>query len=187
MVVAMQVISGSTCRSCVCGHSPYRSTQRPQRPRRSVRVHAEESSQTQNKSAYKPDSQGGDPPGPTQPDKPKEAKPSGRLSFSPNTRSGIGYTDDDTAGQTNIFAVEPSQYVAGGGSVRDVGPDPKANIAIVTAASLAIAGIASGLITNFQSKPRAPIEDEPGQYLTLSQYKDKFAASEGVAQAPSVN
>ena len=137
-------MSGSTCRSCVCGHSPYRSTQRPLRARRSVRVHAEESSQTQNKSAYKPDSQGGDPPGPTQPDKPKEAKPSGRLSFSPNTRSvsnpasttqmhgqphcaafcavhslpattafglslqGIGYTDDDTAGQTNIFAVEVS-------------------------------------------------------------------------------
>ena len=23
----------------------------------------------------------------------------------------------------------------------------------------------------------APIEDEPGQYLTLSQYKDKFSAS----------
>ena len=157
------------------------------------------------------------------------------------------------------MSLQPSQYVAGGGSVRDVGPDPKANIAIVTAAALAIAGIASGLITNFQSKPRgetyvlpaasalfppskqhtllqimmmqdlchaklkaitsfpvngslaesvtcsarsemlfqasdsqitgfaAPIEDEPGQYLTLSQYKDKFAASEGVAEAPSVN
>lgn len=97
----------------------------------------------------------------------------------------MGYTEDDSAGQTNIFAVEPRSYVAG--SERDVQTDPNVNIAIVTAGALAIAAIASGLIINFQSKPRAPIEEETGQYLTLSQYKDKFSAMEGVGQAPALN
>lgn len=96
----------------------------------------------------------------------------------------MGYTDDDSAGQTNIFAVEPRLYLAG--SDRDVVTSPGANIAIVTAAALAIAGIASGLIINFNNKePRVAIEDEPGQYLTLSQYKDKFSVS--TSPAPSTS
>jgi len=30
--------------------------------------------------------------------------------FAPNDRSGLGYTEDDSAGQSNIFATEPKVY-----------------------------------------------------------------------------
>lgn len=46
--------------------------------------------------------------------------------------------------------LQPRSYLAG--SDRDVQVSPGANIAIVTAAALAIAGIASGLIINFNNK-----------------------------------
>ena len=46
--------------------------------------------------------------------------------------------------------LQPRSYLAG--SDRDVQVSPGANIAIVTAGSLAIAGIASGLIINFNNK-----------------------------------
>lgn len=48
--------------------------------------------------------------------------------------------------------MQPRLYLAG--SDRDVEVNPAANIAIVTAGALAIAAIASGLVINFQSKPR---------------------------------
>ena len=102
--------------------------------------------------------------------------------------------------------MQPRLYLAG--SDRDVQVSPAANIAIVTAGALAIAAIASGLVINFQNKPRgekqlhvatllrlnmlcllyheksviaAPIADEAGEYLTLSQYKEKFSAGEAPA------
>ena len=52
----------------------------------------------------------------------------------------------------NSTVLQPKLYLAG--SARDVATDPNVNIAIVTAGALAIAAIASGLIINFQSKPR---------------------------------
>lgn len=36
-----------------------------------------------------------------------------KIDFQPNKRAGVGFIDDDSAGQTNIFAVEPKRYVAG--------------------------------------------------------------------------
>lgn len=48
--------------------------------------------------------------------------------------------------------MQPRLYLAG--SDRDVEVNPAANIAVVTAGALAIAAIASGLVINFQSKPR---------------------------------
>lgn len=54
--------------------------------------------------------------------------------------------------------MQPKLYLAG--SDRDVVTSPGANIAIVTAAALAIAGIASGLIINFNNKePRGRLLD----------------------------
>ena len=113
----------------------------------------------------------------------------------------------NTASKSLYSYVQPRLYLAG--SDRDVEVNPAANIAIVTAGALAIAAIASGLVINFQSKPRgknqlhcaihycltcfsvfhesflcvvaAPIEDVAGEYLTLSQYKDKFSAAEAPA------
>lgn len=174
-MLSAKAFSGGNCHTCFCGQTVPRSHRALLRSRRSLRVCAEEGSQISTeketeKETTQPSSNGSGPP---QSDQNK--KQGSRLSFAPNTRSGLGYTEDDSAGQTNIFAVEPKLYLAG--SSRDVNTDPNVNIAIVTAGALAIAAIASGLIINFQSKPRAPIEDEPGQYLTLSQYKDKFSAS----------
>ena len=51
-----------------------------------------------------------------------------------------------------VANMQPRLYLAG--SDRDVQASPAANIAIVTAGAFAIAAIASGLIINFQSKPR---------------------------------
>ena len=53
---------------------------------------------------------------------------------------------------TSSYVLQPKLYLAG--SSRDVNTDPNVNIAIVTAGALAIAAIASGLVINFQSKPR---------------------------------
>ena len=53
---------------------------------------------------------------------------------------------------TSSYDLQPKLYLAG--SPNDVNTDPNVNIAIVTAGALAIAAIASGLIINFQSKPR---------------------------------
>ncbi|KAL3149402.1 hypothetical protein ABBQ32_002198 [Trebouxia sp. C0010 RCD-2024] len=160
MVLTLKTLPGSTCHTCFCGQAAYRKHRSPVQSRRPLQVCAEKDSR---------------------PPQSGEKKESPKFSFAPNSRSGAGYTDDDSAGQTNIFAVEPRLYLAG--SDRDVEVNPAANIAIVTAGALAIAAIASGLVINFQSKPRAPIDDEAGEYLTLSQYKDKFSAP----AAPALN
>merc|ERR1712118_339544 len=34
----------------------------------------------------------------------------GAAFFAPSERSGLGYTEDDSAGQSNIFATEPKVY-----------------------------------------------------------------------------
>lgn len=57
-----------------------------------------------------------------------------------------------TSAEPSVANMQPRLYLAG--SDRDVQASPAANIAIVTAGALAIAAIASGLIINFQSKPR---------------------------------
>jgi len=170
----MQALSGSSLQNCLCGQKVNTSRWAFSRARPRTVTRAEDRPQTQtDESENAPPSSNG-----------ADKKKGPRLSFAPNTRSGMGYTDDDSAGQTNIFAVEPRLYLAG--SDRDVVTSPGANIAIVTAAALAIAGIASGLIINFNNKePRVAIEDEPGQYLTLSQYKDKFSVS--TSPAPSTS
>mmetsp|Transcript_15 Transcript_15/g.70 ORF Transcript_15/g.70 Transcript_15/m.70 type:complete len:139 (+) Transcript_15:96-512(+) len=53
--------------------------------------------------------------------KPVRAEDNQRLSFKPNQRSGKGYLDEDSAGQTNIFAVEPTLYTKGGSNDKTSG------------------------------------------------------------------
>lgn len=85
---AMQAFSGSSCQTCRCAHNTYHSLRTPNRARRCVRVKAEEKPQVKTKEeSFDPSGKGSDPPGPTQPDRPKETKSGGRLSFAPNTRS----------------------------------------------------------------------------------------------------
>jgi hypothetical protein len=65
----------------------------------------------------------------------------------------------------NLTVLQPKLYLAG--SARDVATDPNVNIAIVTAGALAIAAIASGLIINFQSKPRGGCTAAPDCFWVL--------------------
>lgn len=61
----------------------------------------------------------------------------------PLTTQGLGYTAEDSAGQSNIFAVEPKTYVAGSSK------DPKAGagslVYAVTAGVIGAAAIAAGV------------------------------------------
>ena len=130
----LQAFSGTSCRVCFCGQTLPRSVQAHLRSHRSLRVCAEEGSQARTEQGTSQSSSNGS--GPPQPDQPSDSKKQGpRLSFAPNTRSvkheqyniptpsmtsctldksqmllmqGMGYTEDDSAGQTNIFAVEVS-------------------------------------------------------------------------------
>ena len=61
-----------------------------------------------------------------------------KLDFAPSSRSGLGFTDDDSAGQSNIFAVEPKQYVSDSNTSSNVGGPA---IAGAVAVGLIVAGI----------------------------------------------
>lgn len=60
----------------------------------------------------------------------------------------LGYTESDSAGQTNIFAVEPKSYVAG--SSADASADGSQATLIIAgvAAACAAAAVAAGLLAN---------------------------------------
>ena len=81
-----QAFSGSSCRVCFCGQTLPRSIRAHLRSQRSLRVCAEEGSQTRTEQGTSQSSSNGS--GPPQPDQPSESKKQGpRLSFAPNTRS----------------------------------------------------------------------------------------------------
>jgi len=61
-----------------------------------------------------------------------------KLSFQPSSRSGLGFTDDDSAGQSNIFAVEPKVVVSDSNTSSNVGGPA---IAGAVAIGLVIAGL----------------------------------------------
>jgi hypothetical protein len=104
------------------------------------------------------------------------------LSFKANQRAGLGYLDEDSAGQTNIFAVEPKQYIQG--SRQDPEVNPNANILLVSAGSVALALVAAGLVKGFTTDT-IPIEDTPGQFRTLTQYAQRFSGTD-IAGAPQL-
>ena len=55
-----------------------------------------------------------------------------KLDFAPTQRAGLGFTDEDSAGQSNIFAVEPKQYVSDKNTSSNVGTSSDSNDAILT-------------------------------------------------------
>ncbi len=82
----------------------------------------------------------------------------------------LGFTESDSAGQTNIFAVEPKSYVAGSSS--DNGSStvvPAAGLGLV-----AIAFVAAGLqwVTGSTAVDLGPT----GDFKALSEYKASFEA-----------
>ncbi|CAL5221428.1 g3616 [Coccomyxa viridis] len=103
--------------------------------------------------------------------------------FTGSSNASRGYTEEDSAGQSNIFAVEPKQYVAG--SQRDVGTDN--NSPAIIAAGFGIGILVLGLLALRTEKPaatvaRAQLVKEVTQYRSLSQLRDQLA----VVSAPSL-
>lgn len=97
----------------------------------------------------------------------------------------LGYTESDSAGQTNIFAVEPRSYVAG--STRDQTKDAGNSTtgAAAIAGTVAVGAFIAGLILlNESSKTDL---GPTGEFLTLSQYKAQFASESSAARPAPVS
>eukprot|EP00884_Botryococcus_braunii_P006326 jgi/Botrbrau1/15695/Bobra.4_1s0070.2 len=103
------------------------------------------------------------------------------LSFGNNSRSGVGYTAEDSAGQSNIFAVEPKVYVQGSNKDTTTGSSDNLLFA-VTAAVLGIGAIAVGLSITAGTFSSGSVGEQ--STVSLSQYKTKFEAS--LAKAPKL-
>ena len=117
-------------------------------------------------------------PGPA-PAEPPERGLTGRtapwiqLDFGGNERSGLGYLEEDSAGQTNIFAVEPKVYV--GGNVSGAWP-----LALLFSL-LAGGGIFYGLKTLQEDEATVQYT---GNGQTLSAYVTKFTPKKVVVVPP---
>lgn len=99
--------------------------------------------------------------------------------FTGNSNAARGYTEEDSAGQSNIFAVEPKQYVAG--SQRDEGAN--SNTIALVAAGLGISILVVGLIALKGEKPASSVavkelRKEVTQYRSLKQLQDALAVVE---------
>lgn len=97
--------------------------------------------------------------------------------FTGSTNASRGYTEEDSAGQSNIFAVEPKQYVAG--SQRDDGAN--SNQTALIAAGVGIGILVLGLLALRGEKPassvaRAQLVKEVTQYRSLTQLREQLAA-----------
>lgn len=105
------------------------------------------------------------------------------LPFFSLLKQALGFTEADSAGQTNIFAVQPKAYVAGT-SEDDTGADGDlTNGAAAIAGTFAVGAVIGGLLL---VKDTAPLlEDYPTEYLTLAEYKSEFAADLKTVSAPS--
>ncbi|KAK9844043.1 hypothetical protein WJX81_002857 [Elliptochloris bilobata] len=108
-----------------------------------------------------------------------------KLTFGANANAARGYTEEDSAGQSNIFAVEPKQYVQG--SVRDSG-GPSSNVGAVVAGVVAIGIVVAGLVAlskgGSSSKIPAPlstVQDEASSFRSLSTFKQQFGTAPPVA------
>ncbi|EIE22445.1 hypothetical protein COCSUDRAFT_56129 [Coccomyxa subellipsoidea C-169] len=97
-----------------------------------------------------------------------------------------GYTEEDSAGQSNIFAVEPKQYVAG--SSRDTGEN--SNNAALVAGAVGVGILAVGLLALRGTQPNSAVavqelRKEASNYRTLRQYKDQFAVATAAPEVAS--
>ncbi|KAI0494346.1 hypothetical protein KFK09_024480 [Dendrobium nobile] len=97
--------------------------------------------------------------------------------FPPRKRGWTGYVEKDTAGQTNIYSIEPSVYVAESAiSSGNAGTsaDGAENIAAITAgvALISIAAASSVLIQVYKNEPPVQRVDYNGP--PLSYYINKF-------------
>lgn len=95
----------------------------------------------------------------------------------------LGYTDSDSAGQTNIFAVEPKLYVAGSTSDGTADAGASTTGAAAIAGSVAVGTVLAGLllIKDADTVDVGPI----GDYKSLNEYKAQFAAELAIAAPPA--
>jgi len=109
-----------------------------------------------------------------------------QLDFTPSARSGLGFTSDDSAGQSNIFAVEPKQYVSDSNTSSNVGGPA---IAGAVAVGLIVAGIR--ILTTGEAE--LVVGGPDAGLKTLGAYAEMFAVKEVAApvaameEAPELN
>lgn len=99
------------------------------------------------------------------------------------SQQGIGFVEQDSAGQTNIFAVEPKSYVKGSNTD---GTDNSANDTLSLAAvagTVAAGAIVAGLITISGSFSDEVVPAPSSEYKSLTAYSAQFTA-ELAAAAP---
>eukprot|EP00193_Tetraselmis_chui_P008209 CAMPEP_0177765616 /NCGR_PEP_ID=MMETSP0491_2-20121128/8086_1 /TAXON_ID=63592 /ORGANISM="Tetraselmis chuii, Strain PLY429" /LENGTH=146 /DNA_ID=CAMNT_0019281975 /DNA_START=74 /DNA_END=514 /DNA_ORIENTATION=- len=104
----------------------------------------------------------------------EENKPS--LSFKANDRAALGFTEQDSAGQTNIFAVEPKTYVEGSSA------DDGSNSSLYAlGAFMFSATILAGGVTILSDNS---VNNDLAAFKNLSEYQAEFTAE--LASAPSL-
>ncbi|KAL4432223.1 hypothetical protein ABPG77_005985 [Micractinium sp. CCAP 211/92] len=106
-----------------------------------------------------------------------------KLDFSGNKRAALGFTENDSAGQTNIFAVEPKSYVAGSSADNTAQGGQTTLLVAGVVAVAAAAVVAGGLLGNSgptELAALAPSDD----VKSLSAYAAQFAAEATPAPAP---
>ena len=109
-----------------------------------------------------------------------------QLDFPAWARSGLGFTWDDSAGQSNIFAVEPKQYVSDSNTSSNVGGPA---IAGAVAVGLIVAGIR--ILTTGEAE--LVVGGPDAGLKTLGAYAEMFAVKEVAApvaameEAPELN
>ncbi|PRW32587.1 hypothetical protein C2E21_8192 [Chlorella sorokiniana] len=98
------------------------------------------------------------------------------LDFTSNKRAALGFTENDSAGQTNIFAVEPKQYVAGSSSDK-TGEGSQATLIVAGIAAVAAAAAVSGGLLANSSSPTSLSDLAPVEGVkSLTAYSQQFAA-----------
>ena len=107
-----------------------------------------------------------------------------KLDFAPSNRAGLGFTDEDSAGQSNIFAVEPKQYVSDSNTSSNVGGPA---IAGAVAVGLIVAGIR---IISTDEAAEVVVGPDAG-LQSLGAYAEMFAVKSAPAvemeAAPAIN
>ncbi|KAL3829828.1 hypothetical protein ACJIZ3_018630 [Penstemon smallii] len=111
--------------------------------------------------------------------------------FPPRKRGFTGYVEKDTAGQTNIYSVEPAVYIAesaiSSGNAGTSANGSENTAAIVAGLALISIAAASSVLLQVYKKPPVvqPVADYSGP--SLSYYINKFTPSEITeASAPPV-
>ncbi|XP_022764691.1 uncharacterized protein LOC111309932 [Durio zibethinus] len=109
--------------------------------------------------------------------------------FPPRKRGWTGYVEKDTAGQTNIYSVEPAVYVAesaiSSGSAGSSADGAENTVAIATGLALIfVAGASSIILQVGKNSPPVKTADYTGP--TLSYYINKFKPPEIIEAAAPI-